>query len=90
MLLEDCILDRLNPTWINRAVNFSENTAFHLARLSTSRGAASNAASASGPASANIPLGKLNRKLAREVREQDGFEPTRSGGEAVPVRLQSR
>jgi len=52
---QDCILDRLNPTWINRAVNFSENTAFNIARAA----AALNAVSASGYARPIYPWAGL-------------------------------
>jgi len=71
---EDCILDRLDPTWINRAVNFSENTAYHLARAFHLAGRCVECGECERVCPANIPLGKLNRKLAREVREQYGFE----------------
>ena len=71
---QDCILDRLNPTWINRAVNFSENTAFHIARAFHLAGRCIECGECQRACPANIPLGKLNRKLAREVREQYGYE----------------
>ncbi|MEW5785189.1 MAG: 4Fe-4S dicluster domain-containing protein [Bacillota bacterium] len=71
---QDCILDRLNPTWINRAVNFSENTAFHIARAFHLAGRCVDCGECRRACPVNIPLGQLNRKLAREVREQYGFE----------------
>lgn len=72
---QDCILDRLNPTWINRAVNFSENTAFNLARAFHLAGRCIECGECERACPANIPLGKINRKMAREVREKYGFEP---------------
>jgi len=72
---EDCILDRLNPDWINRSVNFSENTAFHIARAFHLAGRCSECGECERVCPANIPLGRLNRKLAREVRDKYGFEP---------------
>ncbi len=72
---QDCILDRLNPTWVNRAVNFSENTAFNIARAFHLVGRCIECGECERVCPANIPLGKLNRKMAREVREKYGFEP---------------
>ncbi len=72
---QDCILDRLNPTWINRAVNFSENTAFNISRAFHLVGRCIECGECERVCPANIPLGKLNRKMAREVRDKYGFEP---------------
>ncbi len=72
---QDCILDRLNPTWVNRAVNFSENTAFNISRAFHLAGRCIECGECERVCPAIIPLGRINRKMAREVREKYGFEP---------------
>jgi len=71
---EDCILERLNPNWMFRSVNHSENTAFHIARAFHLVGRCVSCGECERVCPAGIPLGKLNQKLVKEVREQYGFE----------------
>ncbi len=70
----DCILDRLEPIWINRAVNLSENTVFNLARAFHLAGRCVECGECERVCPVRIPLGRLNRKLSREVREKYGYE----------------
>ncbi len=71
---EDCVLDRLNPTWIYRSVNYSENTAFHIARAFHLVGRCVGCGECERVCPAGIPLGKLNQKLVEEVRDNYGYE----------------
>jgi len=71
---EDCILDRLNPTWVYRSVNYSENTAFHIARAFHLVGRCVGCGECERVCPAGIPLGKLNQKMVEEVRDKYGFE----------------
>jgi len=72
---EDCILDRLNPTWINRSNNASENTAFHLARAFHLAGRCIECGECERVCPAGIPLTKLNRKLSKVVQENYEYIP---------------
>lgn len=71
---QDCVLDRLNPTWINRATNHSENTVFSLARAFHLTGRCIDCGECERVCPAGLPLGKLNRKLAQEVRDKFDYE----------------
>jgi len=72
---EDCILDRLNPGWVWRSANTSENTAFQLARAFHLAGRCIECGECERVCPVDIPLMKLNRKLTKEVREKFAFEP---------------
>jgi ferredoxin len=72
---EDCILDRLNPGWVWRSANTSENTAFQLARAFHLTGRCIECGECERVCPVDIPLMKLNRKLTKEVREKFAFEP---------------
>ena len=80
---EDCVLDRLNPTLVYRSVNYSENTAFHIARAFHLVGRCVSCGECERVCPAGIPLGRLNQKLVKEVREKYGFEAG-TDPEAVP------
>ncbi len=72
---EDCVLDRLNPEWVMRSVNTTENTAFHLARAFHLAGRCIECGECERVCPVDIPLMKLNRKLTKEVREKFEYEP---------------
>jgi formate dehydrogenase subunit beta len=72
---EDCILDRLNPNWIFRSVNASENMAFHLTRAFHLAGRCIECGECERVCPVDIPLMKLNRKLYKETKEIFAYEP---------------
>ena len=72
---EDCILDRLNPTWVHRSTNVAENTAFQAARAFHLAGRCIECGECERVCPVDIPLMKINRKLYKEVREKYEFEP---------------
>ncbi len=71
---DDCVLDRLSPTWINRSVNYSENTVFNLSRAFHLMGRCIDCGECERVCPVGLPLGKLNRKLAEEVRKKYDYE----------------
>ena len=72
---KDCVLDRLDPAWIQRSVNLAENTPFHLTRAFHLAGRCIECGECERVCPVNVPLMKLNRKLTKEIREQFEFEP---------------
>jgi Na+-translocating ferredoxin:NAD+ oxidoreductase RnfC subunit len=72
---EDCVLDRLNPQWVNRSNNISENTVFHLARAFHLVGRCIECGECERVCPMGLPLMTLNRKLVKEVRDKYDFEP---------------
>lgn len=72
---EDCVLDRLNPQWIFRSNNISENTAFHLSRAFHLAGRCIECGECERVCPAGIPLTKLNRKFSKEVLEKFNYTP---------------
>lgn len=72
---EDCILDRLNPTWVFRSTNVAENTAFQMARAFHLAGRCIECGECERVCPVDIPLMKINRKLYKEVHEKYEFEP---------------
>ncbi len=86
---EDCVLDRLNPTWTFRSVNLSENTSYHLARAFHLAGRCIECGECERVCPVDIPLMKLNRKLYKEVVERFDYEPG-IDPEATPLQASYR
>lgn len=72
---DNCILDRLSPQWIRRSVNLSENTAFQLSRTFHLAGRCIGCGECERACPMDIPLGELNMKLEKDVRELFAYEP---------------
>jgi ferredoxin len=72
---DNCILDRLSPQWLRRSVNLSENTAFQLSRAFHLAGRCIGCGECERACPMDIPLGELNMKLEKDVRELFAYEP---------------
>ncbi len=72
---EDCVLDRLQPQWMRRSVDVSENTAYHIARAYHLAGRCIQCGECQRVCPVDIPLMELNRKFYRDVEELYDYEP---------------
>jgi len=72
---EDCVLDRLQPQWMRRSVDISENTAYHIARAYHLAGRCIQCGECQRVCPVDIPLMELNRKFYKDVEELYDYEP---------------
>ncbi|OFW57022.1 MAG: coenzyme F420 hydrogenase [Candidatus Solincola sediminis] len=72
---EDCVLTRLEPMWMRRSVDISENTAYHIARAYHLAGRCIQCGACEQACPMDIPLMDLNRKFYKDVRELFDYEP---------------
>jgi len=66
---KECMVDQLNPQWIRRSVNVSENTAWNIMRAFHLAGRCIGCGECERVCPADIPLTKLNKKLEKDVLE---------------------
>ena len=72
---EDCVLDRLQPQWMRRSVDISENTAYHISRAYHLAGRCIQCGECQRVCPVDIPLMELNRKFYKDVEELYDYEP---------------
>jgi len=72
---EECMVDQLNPQWVRRSVNVSENTAWNIMRAFHLAGRCIDCGECERVCPAGIPLVKLNKKLEKEVIEMFDYTP---------------
>jgi len=64
-----CMADMLEPQWIRRSVNLSENTAWNIMRAFHLAGRCISCGECESVCPVNIPLMELNKKLEKDVKE---------------------
>jgi ferredoxin len=72
---KECTVERLNPQWVRRSVNLSENTVWNLLRAYHLAGRCIGCGECERVCPMNIPLTKLNRKIAKEIKEMYDYTP---------------
>lgn len=65
----ECIFDMADPGWVSKRTNLSENTAFHLIRAFHVAGRCVDCGECERVCPVNIPLGRLNRKILKDIKE---------------------
>jgi Na+-translocating ferredoxin:NAD+ oxidoreductase RnfC subunit len=69
-----CVLDRLDPQWVKRSVDTSENLMFHVSRAFHLAGRCVSCGECERACPMDIPLMKLNRKLEKDVKDFFDYE----------------
>ncbi|MFH1101578.1 MAG: Coenzyme F420 hydrogenase/dehydrogenase, beta subunit C-terminal domain [Methanobacteriota archaeon] len=66
---KECIVDQLDPQWIRRTVNPSENAVWNIIRAYHLAGRCSGCGECERACPMGIPLTKLNKKIEKDVKE---------------------
>lgn len=66
---EECMAGQLNPQWLRRSVNLSENTAWHIMRAFHLSGRCTECGECERACPMDIPLMSLNKKIEKDVKE---------------------
>ena len=71
----ECIVEKLDPQWVRRSVNLSENTAWNLIRAFHLAGRCISCGQCERVCPMDIPLMKLNKKIEKEIKEMFDYKP---------------
>ncbi|EMR75213.1 coenzyme F420 hydrogenase/dehydrogenase, beta subunit [Thermoplasmatales archaeon SCGC AB-540-F20] len=71
---KECMVDQLDPQWVRRSVDLSENTAWNLLRAFHLAGRCIGCGQCERACPMDIPLMELNKKIEREIKELFEYE----------------
>ena len=66
---KECLVDQLNPQWVRRSVDVSENTAWNLLRAFHLAGRCIGCGQCERVCPMDLPLMELNKKLEKDIKE---------------------
>ncbi len=72
---EQCTAENLDPRWLRRSVNISENTAWNMIRAYHLAGRCIDCGECERACPMNIPLRLLNKKMEKDIKELFSYIP---------------
>lgn len=72
---KECMVDLLDPQWVRRSVNLSENTAWNLLRAFHLAGRCISCGECERSCPMDIPLMKINKKISKDIQEMYEYKP---------------
>jgi len=83
---KECVFDQMQPMWVSKRTNLSENTAFHLTRAFHVAGRCVDCGECDRVCPMDIPLRKLNQKILKDLGDLfDSPTPGSQAGLASPL-----
>ena len=72
---KECMVELLDPQWVRRSVDLSENTAWNIMRAFHLAGRCIGCGECERVCPMGLPLMKLNKKIEKEIKEMFDYKP---------------
>lgn len=82
---KECVMEQHDPQWVSPAPSVEENRAFHIIRAYHLAGRCVDCGECERVCPVEIPLRKINRKMAQVVKESYQFEAGVKGNKKSPI-----
>ncbi|MBW2342181.1 MAG: 4Fe-4S binding protein [Deltaproteobacteria bacterium] len=82
---QECFVDSSSPPWIGKTTDESDTAIFHLMRAFHVAGRCTECGACERACPVGVDIRKLNRKLARDVKERFGYESGVSLEQVTPL-----